>query len=281
VRTQSCERILGFTPEEMMRTSPLAMVHPDDQTKLRTHLDALARGEPVTAVATRALHKSGKHVWLETLWRAVLNREGKVVRLQASSRDVTERKGYERELEETRRKLQVNQDRLMEMNQQLQSLASLDALTGMKNRRAFEERLQAEVARARRSGSTLTLLLLDIDHFKQFNDSFGHPRGDEVLRTVARILLRSIRDCDFAARYGGEEFAIILPDTDREGAMMMGERLREAIEDAAWPDRSITASVGAATFQWEWGTPEALVDHADRALYRSKQSGRNVVTLAA
>ena len=277
----SCERVFGFAPAEMGRMGPFALVHPDDAERLRRHFDDLIRGAPVTAISCRMLHKTGKHLWIEMMWRAVLNREGKVVRLQASSRDITERKDYERQLEDARRKLQMNQESLIEANTRLAALATLDGLTGLKNRRAFQERLVDELARSKRHGGAVTLLLLDIDHFKSFNDSFGHPRGDEVLRSVARHLSRSIRDSDFAARYGGEEFAIILPDTDRDGALQMGERLREAIEGAAWSERAITISVGAATVVQGAATVEGVIDQADRALYRSKQQGRNRVTLAA
>jgi len=276
----SCERVLGFTPDEVMRMSPFAMVHPDDGDRLRRHFDALIRGAPVTAQSCRMLHKTGRHLWLEMMWRALLDPEGRIVTLQASSRDITERKDYERQLEDARRKLQANHESLLEANARLAALAAQDGLTGLKNRRAFEERLHEEMSRIRRTQRPVSLLLLDIDHFKPFNDTFGHPRGDEVLRSVARILARSIRDTDVAARFGGEEFAVILPDTDAEGAALMGERLRHAIESAPWTERGITLSVGAATAPSHLVTFEALVEHADRALYRSKQGGRNRVTTA-
>jgi diguanylate cyclase (GGDEF)-like protein/PAS domain S-box-containing protein len=276
----SCERVLGFTPDEVMRMSPFAMVHPDDGDRLRRHYDALIRGAPVTALSCRMLHKTGKHLWLEMMWRAVLDAEGRIATLQASSRDVTERKDYERQLEDTRRKLQANHESLLEANARLAALAAQDGLTGLKNRRAFEERLHEEMSRIRRTQHPVSLLLLDIDHFKAFNDSFGHPRGDEVLRSVARILARSIRDTDVAARYGGEEFAVILPNTDADGAALMGERLRHAIASAPWTERGITMSVGAATASTHLVPVESLVEQADRALYRSKQEGRNRVTLA-
>ena len=276
----SCERVLGFAPEEVMRMSPFAMAHPDDRDRLRRHFDDLLRGAPVTALSCRMLHKTGQHLWLEMMWRAIVDEDGRVSRLQASSRDVTERKDYERQLEETRRKLQVNQESLLEANARLAALASHDALTGLKNRRAFEERMIEELARIRRTGQPVTLLLLDIDHFKSFNDSFGHPRGDVVLRDVARLLSRAIRDTDIAARYGGEEFAIVLPNTGIEGAYEMGERLRRTIEEAPWAERAITISVGAATAEHHGADLAELLEQADRALYRSKQGGRNRVTFA-
>ncbi|MFN8666038.1 MAG: diguanylate cyclase [Gemmatimonadaceae bacterium] len=276
----SCERVLGFAPDEVMRMSPFALAHPDDRDRLRRHFDDLLRGAPVAALSCRMLHKTGQHLWLEMMWRAIVDEDGRVSRLQASSRDVTERKDYERQLEETRRKLQVHQESLLEANARLAALASHDALTGLKNRRAFEERMVEELARIRRTGQPVTLLLLDIDHFKSFNDSFGHPRGDVVLRDVARLLSRAIRDTDIAARYGGEEFAIVLPNTGIEGAYEMGERLRRTIEEAPWAERSITISVGAATADHLGADLAELLEQADRALYRSKQGGRNCVTLA-
>jgi diguanylate cyclase (GGDEF)-like protein/PAS domain S-box-containing protein len=277
----SCERVLGFLPDEMLRMAPFAIVHPDDADRLQRHFGQLTRAEPVTSIQCRMLHKTGKHIWLDMMWRAVFNREGKVVRLQASSRDITERKEYERRLEEAQRKLKVQQERLVEANARLEALASLDGLTGLKNRRAFEDRLEEEVSRARRHGHPLSLILLDIDHFKSYNDTFGHPKGDEVLRRVGRLLARTMRDTDFAARYGGEEFAIILSNTERDGAHQGAERLRQAIEQASWDDRAITASVGVASFSAEVNTSEALLEYADRALYRSKELGRNKVTMAA
>jgi diguanylate cyclase (GGDEF)-like protein/PAS domain S-box-containing protein len=277
----SCERVLGFLPEELMRMAPFAIVHPDDTDKLQRHFSQLTRAEPVTSIQCRMLHKTGKHIWLEMMWRAVFNREGKVVRLQASSRDITERKEYEKRLEETQRKLKARTDQLEEAKIQLEALAALDGLTGLKNRRAFQDRLQEEISRSRRHGHPLSLILLDIDHFKSYNDTFGHPKGDEVLRAVGKLLSRTMRDTDFAARYGGEEFAIILPNTDRAGAEQVAERLRSAIAAAEWDDRAITASVGTASFSSDVNNVDALLEHADRALYRSKEAGRNRVTVAA
>jgi diguanylate cyclase (GGDEF)-like protein len=170
---------------------------------------------------------------------------------------------------------------LQDVNSKLSELAAIDGLTQLRNRRAFEERMEDETRRFRRHGNEVSLVLLDIDHFKSFNDTFGHPKGDEVLRGVGRLIRRSLRATDFAARYGGEEFAIILPNTDLAGALIVAEQLRRAIESATWEDRAITASIGVATMCEEVSTAEDLVDYADRALYRSKQAGRNCVTSGA
>jgi diguanylate cyclase (GGDEF)-like protein/PAS domain S-box-containing protein len=276
----SCERVLGFLPAEMLRMAPFAIVHPDDRERVRRHFSQLVRGEPVTSIHCQVLHKSGRQLWLDMMWRSVADTEGGIERLQVSARDVTDSKQYQRRLEEAQQQLREQQNVLEEMNGQLKSMATTDSLTALKNRRAFEDRLDEEVSRSRRHGYPMSLILLDIDHFKAYNDSFGHPRGDEVLRKVGRLLSRTMRDTDFAARYGGEEFAIILPHTDQAGARMVAERLRQAIEGATWDDRAITASVGVASFSRDASTAEALVEYADRALYRSKENGRNQVSVA-
>jgi diguanylate cyclase (GGDEF)-like protein/PAS domain S-box-containing protein len=274
----SCERVLGFLPEEMPRMAPFAMVHPQDLDRLQRHFNQLLRGEPVASIQVRMMHKTGRHLWLEMMWRSVLDDSGQVTQLQVSSRDITDSKQNERRLEDAQRKLQQQQDMLHDANSKLTELAAVDGLTQLRNRRAFQERLEDETRRWRRHGNDVSLVLLDIDHFKSYNDSFGHPKGDEVLRAVGRLLRRSLRASDFPARYGGEEFAIILPNTNAAGSLHVAETLRRAIEGATWEDRAITASIGVATMSDEISTADDLVDAADRALYRSKQAGRNCVT---
>lgn len=276
----SCERVLGFLPDEMLRMAPFAIVHPDDADRLRRHFNRLVCGEPVTSIECRVLHKTGRHLWLEMHWRGITNELGVVQQLQVSSRDVTEKRENVLRLEETQRELQAHKRELEQKARQLRALADTDVLTGLKNRRAFEDRLEEELARSRRHGHPLSLVLLDIDHFKSYNDTFGHPKGDEVLRQVGRLLSRMMRDTDFAARYGGEEFAILLSQTDRDGAEQVAERLRKGIEEAAWEERPITASLGVASLDVGTDTIGELIEQADRALYRSKEAGRNRVSVA-
>jgi len=161
----------------------------------------------------------------------------------------------------------------------IQTLAVTDGLTGLYNHRHFYEELHREIARARRHNTPLSLLMLDIDHFKVFNDTFGHVRGDQVLRLVTGILQRSIRDTDLAARYGGEEFAVILPDTGPAEACRVAERIRQRMAEATFPGQAtITVSIGVASLVAQETAP-ALVRRADQALYRAKQAGRNRVCL--
>lgn len=162
-------------------------------------------------------------------------------------------------------------------NRSLQSLATTDGLTGLFNHRTFHERLREEVDRSLRHGRPLSLTLLDVDRFKQYNDVYGHPSGGVVLRRVASLLRESARSADILARYGGEEFAVIMPETDREGARRGAERLRAAVQNAEWPDRAITISVGISTSMGGAATSAEMITAADLALYRSKRGGRNRV----
>ena len=160
-------------------------------------------------------------------------------------------------------------------------LANTDALTGLYNHRYFYRLLDTEVKRARRYGRSLSLIMLDIDHFKQFNDRYGHLAGDEALRSLAQILRKNSRRVDTVARYGGEEFAIILPETDLAQAAVQAERLRAAASEFEWPEGCLTISLGAAVLTPEMGRVEDLVREADRPLYEAKVAGRNQVCLGS
>lgn len=158
---------------------------------------------------------------------------------------------------------------------ELQSL--IDGLTRVKNRHAFGRQLEDEFDRARRYGSYLALLMVDVDDFKNYNDTFGHPAGDRILSTIAKLLEENSRSNDFVARYGGEEFAIILPNTGQKGALVLAERFRRGIQQAYWPHRSVTVSIGGAVLTEKMENSDSLLSAADEALYQAKRSGRNRV----
>ena len=162
----------------------------------------------------------------------------------------------------------------------LAEIASCDGLTGLKNHRFFRETLEAQFSLARWRGAPLSVMMLDVDQFKSFNDRFGHPAGDEVLREVSKILRSCVRDHDVVARYGGEEFAVLLPATEVEDSRSLGERLRESIERHPWDRRPITISLGISTSCARVPRAAALIELADRSLYQSKAEGRNRVTHA-
>ncbi len=180
------------------------------------------------------------------------------------------------ELQTYQRQLEDYQKQIEAANAELQAQSTTDALTGVKNRRAFDRALQTELARARREKTPVSLLLIDIDKFKSYNDTFGHLAGDEALREVARILAAEARSFDVVARYGGEEFAVVLSRTGVEGALLVGERLRRAIETAPWTHRGITISIGASTTGNELDGA-VLTEQADQALYRVKQRRGNQI----
>lgn len=194
---------------------------------------------------------------------------------------------YIQSLEQARQTLEQKVDErtreLADLNRQLEHLSLTDELTGINNRRLFNERLEQECRTASRSGAWLGLALIDIDHFKAYNDYYGHQKGDEILRIVARRMQQSLpRGTDFLARYGGEEFVIIMPATDEEGGLKLARALRDDIEEmaianlGAGPDKLITISIGVTcTRSGERLNAATLTREADEALYKAKRSGRN------
>jgi diguanylate cyclase (GGDEF)-like protein len=184
------------------------------------------------------------------------------------------------------------QDQLRTAKAELEKLSVTDGLTGLYNRRHFEERLAEEFRRSQRYSDPVSLIMLDLDHFKDVNDRFGHQFGDRVLRETATLLDDSIRDPDICARYGGEEFAIILPKTHLQGALAVAERIFRQLRQKTYPvegsgraaagsaELRVTASAGLSFFpSKDVTTPELLVRFADDALYRAKREGRDTICL--
>lgn len=167
---------------------------------------------------------------------------------------------------------------LSDANAKLGQQNITDALTGIPNRRAYDQKLTEEYSRAKRTGTPLSLMIIDIDHFKEYNDNFGHPAGDTALQSVARVLMSSLRPYDFLARYGGEEFVIVLPSTDLTDAIVVAERVRSLVAGSEFPHRKFTISIGVARLDVEAGA-RALVQAADNGLYRAKAAGRNKVVV--
>jgi len=188
-------------------------------------------------------------------------------------------------LDQMRGKLVDVSKELSAANQRLETLANQDGLTGIANRRAFDSLIEREIARALRSREPLSVALCDVDHFKAYNDRYGHPAGDECLRKISAAIARSCRrGTDFAARYGGEEFALLLPDTPAEGALKVVEKARQEVAALAIPHEASSAgplvslSAGVATFSLDQDKSAAdFIARADQALYRAKHQGRNRV----
>ncbi|QOZ47296.1 diguanylate cyclase [Bradyrhizobium sp. CCBAU 53340] len=260
----SSNRVVGWRPNQLIGTDALAGIHPEDRPHVQAIVDAMKRGDMDEARLTyRNVHRQKSEVWLESTMRVTRKDNGTVDGVVAISRDITEQKNLETRLE---------------------TLAIEDSLTGLANRRRFDERLKEEWARAYRDRSSLGLLMIDVDHFKSYNDEYGHPAGDACLRVVAKVIAAEVqRTGDLAARYGGEEFAMLLPNTDAAGCARVGERIRSAVHDAGLvhasnPAACVTLSVGGAAcrpaFERTAGT-DSLVEAADQALYAAKDGGRD------
>lgn len=266
----ACRDLLGYEPEELIGKHPRELTHPADRDALEQSLsERLLVGKATARVSFRMMRKDGCYVWMETSFRRLEDGSGFV----AVTRDVSERKALEARLEEANRQLRV--------------LAREDGLTRLANRRRFDEALGAEYRRAMRVGSPLAVVMLDVDQFKAFNDTYGHPSGDACLQALASVLnSRCRRPADLPARYGGEEFVLLLPNTDAAGALAVAECIRTALCALAIPHAgsafgSVTVSMGvAAMTPGQAQGPAALVEAADAALHEAKRAGRNAVRAA-
>jgi diguanylate cyclase (GGDEF)-like protein len=188
-------------------------------------------------------------------------------------------------------RIKTLQDDLRAAQRELERLSITDGLTGIHNHRHFQARLREEVSRAQRYGSALSLVMLDLDHFKEVNDRWGHPLGDQVLRGTAELIRQALRDVDLCARYGGEEFAVLLPETPPQGAALVARRIRRLVAERVYAldavaeagderpsELQVTCSAGVASYPSPGATtPETLVRRADEALYKAKEAGRNSV----
>ncbi|SDG01236.1 diguanylate cyclase [Phytopseudomonas seleniipraecipitans] len=177
----------------------------------------------------------------------------------------------------------VNKRQLQSMSDQFKHLSRTDRLTGLNNRGYWEEELKREYARHRRYGSSASLVIFDIDHFKKVNDTYGHQAGDTVIQSLAKIVSEQIRDTDIAGRYGGEEFVVLLPDVDAAGGRVFAERLRGVVERLQISHEGqvipFTVSLGVADLSEPCHDHQQLIERADQALYGSKRNGRNQVTV--
>ena len=273
----ACREMFGYEPEDLLGEATGATSHPEDSGRVAEALASLlsGRADRATAVARRR-HRDGRWIWVETRYRAVKDPQtGATTGIVATVRDISQRKAVE--------------DRLAEAYRRLEAMARQDGLTNLANRRTFDDALAGEYGRARRDNRNLSLIMIDVDGFKLFNDRYGHPAGDECLRRIGVTLAGAVcRPGDLAARYGGEEFAMLLPDTDEVGAAIIAERIRNdvmrmAIQHEGSAFRIITVSAGVAAIGSHAldGGAQALVQFADQALYRAKRAGRNTVTRAS
>ena len=280
-------RTMGYPREELRGRSVLEFMTPEYRAEIIRL--AAARGSADNPLAHTGpirhegefFRKDGTRLWVETVSVPVFDEGGIHIGFFGITRDTTERKRAEQALQEANRRLEAQLSHIHELHEQMREQAIRDELTGVHNRRHFVAVAEHELERARRHGTALALVMLDIDHFKSVNDLHGHPTGDAALRAVGAMLGATTRVGDLACRLGGEEFAVLLPGMGHEGAMERAEKWRASLAGMPIPtDGSalrLTASFGVATFPLEADTLVGLMKVADTRLYRAKALGRDRV----
>jgi diguanylate cyclase (GGDEF)-like protein/PAS domain S-box-containing protein len=279
---RAAQELFDYTAEEMVGESVELLVprsaRPLHQNLRSGYMDRPGARPMGAQRDLRALARDGREIPVE-VGLSPVNTPGGIL-VACTLVDISARKRLEERLATAARRLEGE-------NQRLREEVQTDSLTSLKSRQAFLDHLAGQLEMAVRHARPLSVLILDIDHFKEYNDAFGHLAGDEVLERVGRILKGAARRSDYVGRIGGEEMGIVLPETDREGSVVLGERFRAAIEASPWPRRPVTVSIGAATVGFpkavprpEAPEPSSILREADRALYRSKALGRNRVTHA-
>lgn len=268
------ESLLGWPPSSWVSVEDWASrIHPDDREPVVNFCVSQAQAGIDHEADYRALTRDGGYVWIRDVVHVVRN-EGEVEALIGFMFDISERKKNEQEL--------------VRLHEELQALSFKDDLTGIANRRMFNSTLDKEWARARRHRQPLSLILLDIDFFKQYNDRYGHLQGDSCLQQVAGVLgSAAVRSSDFIARFGGEEFVLVLPDTDASSAGKIAEKCRELILEQQIPHEksgvspilTISAGVGTIIPSADMEST-AFLETVDKLLYKAKQNGRNRVEQA-
>lgn len=264
------EQLLGWAPSSWVTVEDWAMrMHPEDRAWVVDFCVAQSKAGTDHEADYRALTKNGDYVWIRDVVHVARNKDGMTEALVGFMFDISERK--------------KNEQKLIHLQKELEELSFKDGLTGVANRRMFNTILETEWANARRNNQPLSLIIFDIDYFKQYNDHYGHIQGDACLKQVARILSSAtVRPRDFFARFGGEEFMMILPETDEKSARMIAERCRNLVyneqmaHEKSLIGKVLTVSLGVGTIvpsQQEDAT--AFIEEVDKRLYQAKQQGRN------
>lgn len=266
------ETLLGWGPESWVGIDDwAARMHPEDRERVVNFCVAQSKAGSDHEADYRALTRDGDYVWVRDVVHVMRKEDGEVDSLVGFMFDISERK--------------ANEEKLLRLQKELEDLSLKDGLTGVANRRMFDSILRVEWANAQRHGQPISVVMLDIDYFKQYNDEYGHLAGDDCLKAVARTLEEAgLRGGDLLARFGGEEFLLLLPNTDEPSARRVAERCRQRILDqrilhAKSPvGPYLSASFGIATaIPTEEMDPVELVETADCHLYRAKGSGRNCI----
>jgi len=280
-------RMMGYPREELRGRSVLEFMTPEYRAEVIRHAQNRAAGDNPLAHTGPLRHegeffrKDGSRLWIETVSVPVFDDDGTHIGYFGITRDSSERKRAEQALREANQQLEVQLRRIHELHEQMREQAIRDDLTGVHNRRHFVAVAEHELERAHRHGATLSLVMMDVDHFKNVNDAYGHLTGDAALKAVGSMLGATTRAGDLACRLGGEEFAVLLIGMGHEGAIERAETWRSTLAEmtilADGTALKLTASFGVATFPEQAGTLSELMRVADTRMYRAKSLGRDRV----
>ncbi|KNZ40319.1 sensor domain-containing diguanylate cyclase [Acetobacterium bakii] len=259
----SVEKITGYTQEEVLRDYRaigyfLPGVQKDMDRVRESIREMVEKGEPFDAInfEQRQVRKDGKSIYTDTVLSGIYDDDNQFMELLAVSRDITEK---------------------VKMRREIKKLSETDKLTQLYNRVKLDAELEHQLKRTKNSTAVFGLIMIDIDNFKQINDSFGHLAGDAVLVELAELFKTSIRPADIVGRWGGEEFMVILPDTDEKVAVELAETIRKEVSENRFPKQEgITISLGVSVFSDD-ASVDTIIFRADQALYRAKNNGRNQV----
>jgi diguanylate cyclase (GGDEF)-like protein/PAS domain S-box-containing protein len=269
------ESLLGWSQDSWLTAEDWAMrMHPEDRDCVVNFCISQSKAGVDHEADYRALTKNDSYVWIRDVVHVVRNENGEVDSLIGFMFDISERKKAE--------------EKLISLQKELEALSFKDGLTGVANRRKFDATLDIELASAHRSAQPLSLIMLDVDFFKQYNDRYGHTQGDECLKNIAQTLsLAATRPRDIVARFGGEEFVLVLPETDENAALQVAERCHRMVEKLQIPHE--TSAAGRLTVSMGVGTikpsaemePKHFIEAVDKLLYKAKQNGRNRIEFAS
>lgn len=284
----SVERLRGYTADEVLQQSVEEVLVPESfqllQERLPIYIQEYLDGH--TGFHINQMEqpcKDGSTVWTEATTSFRVNEANSHLEVYGVSRDITERKLNEQYLKQANQELQIHVKKVEQLHQELQEQAIRDPLTGLHNRRYLNETLERELSRSERENLPVSLLMIDIDHFKAINDTYGHHIGDIFLERIAGLLKSNSRTSDIICRFGGEEFILVMPGAGESAARNHAEKIRQKCAEISVPHENmqltITISVGAAVFPVHTKKAEELIVKADKALYRSKNNGRNRVTI--
>jgi len=289
--------LFNTSPEELHQMLFVDLIALDDRIAFQEGIEAMERGEEIS-LNLHVVNRMKEEIPVlcfgslrgETYCLTLLDQREEIRRVKEWERLKQELTEKIREKDQYARELQVMRDLFRERTREVEKmkeeallLSYTDDLTGIYNHRFFIQQLTLEVERQKRYGSPLSLLMIDIDYFKHYNDHNGHLAGDEALKGIALLIQHGVRQSDIVARYGGEEFGAILVNTGKREAMEIAERVRRLVAETAFPNekeqpnRDLTVSIGVATFAPPIATLTDLIREADNALYRAKRAGRNRV----